>query len=77
MRNDYPFMEVIWNQLDQYKEAVVGGKNQDELKMLENKLLKELTELPGYNDQEIAIYFLTQCRNIEARYSIMGHPISN
>lgn len=75
--NDMSFMEVIWNKLDQYKEAVIGKKSSNELKALRDSLMKELAETSKYDGQEIAQYFQDQCRNIEARYSFVGHPINN
>jgi len=68
-RDDFDYMKKIWIQLDRYKEAVINKKSQNELVVLGGSLLKELTDLLEYNDQEVIEYFSYQCRQIETRYS--------
>jgi hypothetical protein len=76
-RDDSAYMDVIWNKLDRYKQAVIGKKSMEELKSLKEELQKELAEMADYNETEVAEYFQIQCRNIEARHSLIGHPITN
>ncbi|PIP27179.1 MAG: hypothetical protein COX30_03265 [Candidatus Moranbacteria bacterium CG23_combo_of_CG06-09_8_20_14_all_39_10] len=66
-------MKKIWEKLDQYKNAAAKEKDAQILKTLEEDLLKELSEIPAYNNQEVSQYFFFQCRNIDARLHSVEH----
>ncbi|MFA5993968.1 MAG: hypothetical protein WC823_03345 [Parcubacteria group bacterium] len=58
----------LWKQLDRYKEAVLNKKNVDTLQLLKKSLLKELSQIPEYNNPETTFYFYCQYTDIDVRY---------